>query len=355
VLIDPDGRAKVTDFGIARSLEQEGLTAAGRVLGTTDYVSPEQALGHQVTEQSDVYSLGIVLFEMLTGDVPFTGESQVAVAMKHVREPLPDVRALRPEISAALAAVVDRATRKETANRYATVSDMVHDLEEALAIEAARTGRTEGEATTVLRQLPGDTAGFAPLTLRRPRRALALALGTLAAIGAVVAILAARTEEGTRGGAAPRASGQLAAVRLAGVNDYDPPPGDGQEHSHDVREAVDDNRSTYWLTEHYNGGVLNKPGVGLYVEARQPVAAAQLAVITSLPGWTGAVYGANTVAPRLAGWTKLSSDERVGSTERFRLDTRGRRFRYYLVWITSLAAGRDQASIMELTLLAQKR
>src|ERR687889_1482018 len=100
VLIDRDGRAKVTDFGIARSLEAQGLTATGRVLGTTDYVSPEQALGHEVTGQSDLYSLGIVLFEMLTGDVPFKAENQVAVAMMHVRDDLPDVQMRRPEVSA---------------------------------------------------------------------------------------------------------------------------------------------------------------------------------------------------------------------------------------------------------------
>ena len=89
VLVDEEGSAKVTDFGIARSLEEEGLTADGRVLGTTDYVSPEQALGHDVDGQSDIYSLGIVLYEMLAGDVPFHGENQVSVAMKHVREDLP--------------------------------------------------------------------------------------------------------------------------------------------------------------------------------------------------------------------------------------------------------------------------
>ena len=115
VLIDPEGRAKVTDFGIARSLEAHGLTAPGRVLGTTDYVSPEQALGHDVTEQSDVYSLGIVLYEMLAGEVPFKADTQVAVAMKHVQDRLPDVQKLRPEISSALAAVIERATAKETA------------------------------------------------------------------------------------------------------------------------------------------------------------------------------------------------------------------------------------------------
>src|ERR1700754_1471519 len=113
VLIDEEGSAKVTDFGIARTLDEDGLTADGRVLGTTDYVSPEQALGHDVGGQSDIYSLGVVLYEMLTGDVPFHGENQVSVAMKHVREDLPDLQLMRPEVSARLAAVLDRMTDKD--------------------------------------------------------------------------------------------------------------------------------------------------------------------------------------------------------------------------------------------------
>src|SRR6187397_466868 len=117
VLIDAEGSAKVTDFGIARTLDQEGLTADGRVLGTTDYVSPEQALGHDVNGQSDIYSLGVVLYEMLTGDVPFHGENQVSVAMKHVREDLPDIAVRRPEVSASLASVLDRMTDKDLARR----------------------------------------------------------------------------------------------------------------------------------------------------------------------------------------------------------------------------------------------
>ena len=121
VLIDPEGSAKVTDFGIARSLRDDGLTADGRVLGTTDYVSPEQALGHDVDGQSDIYSLGVVLYEMLTGDVPFHGENQISVAMKHVREDLPDIQRMRPEVSATTAAVLDRMTDKDLAHRYADV------------------------------------------------------------------------------------------------------------------------------------------------------------------------------------------------------------------------------------------
>src|SRR5215218_7127674 len=156
VLIDEEGRAKVTDFGIARSLTEEGLTADGRVLGTTDYVSPEQALGQDVDPQSDLYSLGVVLFEMLTGDVPFHGENQVAVAMKHVREELPDVQLRRPEVSSALAAVVDRATEKDLGERYGSAEELIDDLAEVLGIETARTGQVTGEVTAVIRTLPAS-------------------------------------------------------------------------------------------------------------------------------------------------------------------------------------------------------
>src|SRR5918911_4490299 len=141
VLIDAEGSAKVTDFGIARTLDEDGLTSDGRVLGTTDYVSPEQALGHPVGPQSDIYSLGIVLFEMLTGDVPFHGENQVAVAMKHVREDLPDVQKRRPDVSAALAAVLDRMTCRDLNRRHRSAAQLIDDLEEALAVETARRGQ----------------------------------------------------------------------------------------------------------------------------------------------------------------------------------------------------------------------
>src|SRR3954449_3498037 len=166
VLIDPEGSAKVTDFGIARSLEEDGLTADGRVLGTTDYVSPEQALGHDVTGQSDLYSLGIVLFEMLTGEVPFRGENQVAVAMKHVREELPDIQQRRPEVSSALAAIIDRATAKDLTQRYADDAELIADLEDVMAIETARTGQATAEATTVLRTLPEPKRRRLPLRVR---------------------------------------------------------------------------------------------------------------------------------------------------------------------------------------------
>jgi serine/threonine-protein kinase len=350
VLIDGEGRAKVTDFGIARSLEQEGLTQAGRVLGTTDYVAPEQALGEPVTEQSDVYALGICLFEMLTGDVPYKAETQVAVAMKHVREPLPDVQHLRPDVSASLAAVVERATAKETRNRYAGTTEMVDDLEQALAIEVARSGRSSGEATTVLRALRGDTADFVPMRLRRPKRVLAIALLALAAAAAIVVVLASRTEPGTTGGATRDAPAGLQAIRLDGVNDYDPESEDAEEHPESVRNAIDENRSTFWDTETYQSGLegANKQGVGLYIEAGDPVAAERLDLINSVAGWRATIYAANGVPASIDGWTQVSRPFTADDVNRVELETRGRAYRYYLVWVTELD---ESAAILELSLL----
>src|SRR5207244_3302411 len=225
VLIDEEGRAKVTDFGIARSLDLETrqLTAAGRVVGTTDYVSPEQALGHDVTGQSDVYSLGIVLYEMLTGDVPFKGESSVSVAMKHVREGLPDVQTRRPEISAALAAVVERATAKDLVNRYGSISELVRDLEEALRYETARAGEVTGEATTVLAQLPSSVSG------RRSQRRLILQICAYVLVAGAIATGAALIfGQNDKGSTGSLKTGNLSTIPLAQGDGhaYDPPPGD---------------------------------------------------------------------------------------------------------------------------------
>ena len=196
VLIDQEGSAKVTDFGIARTLEEDGLTADGRVLGTTDYVSPEQALGQHVTGQSDLYSLGIVLYEMLTGEVPFRGENQVAVAMKHVREEIPDVQSKRPEVSAALAAVLETTTAKRESDRYADDTELIADLEDVLGLETARAGSVTGEVTTVLRTLPSQASQRVPLRLRHRLVALGMVLVVAAVAAAVIAFLVPRTHHG---------------------------------------------------------------------------------------------------------------------------------------------------------------
>jgi serine/threonine-protein kinase len=354
VLIDEEGSAKVTDFGIARTLDEEGLTADGRVLGTTDYVSPEQALGQRVTGQSDLYSLGVVLFEMLTGQVPFKGENQVAVAMKHVREELPDIQRLRPEVSAALAAVVDRATAKRLEDRYANDAELIADLEDALAIETARAGSATGEVTAVLRTLPAGTQRRVPFGIRhRVFAVLALLLAVLL-IGGGAAWLATRTHHGT--GPLPAKAPQQALRQVIlcescaqGFN----PLGNPINESPDASLAVDNQLNTFWDTQHYYDNKLDKAGTGIYVNASPGVVARELRILDATPGFKALVYARNDTPPLKAppgnGWTQVASPTVVGRNTTIPLNTGGASYRYYLVWITSLA-GHQQLSIDELTL-----
>jgi eukaryotic-like serine/threonine-protein kinase len=352
VLVDLEGRAKVTDFGIARALDDGSLTATGRVLGTTDYVSPEQALGEEVNEQSDIYSLGICLYEMLTGDPPFKADSQVGVAMKHVREPMPDVQRARPEVSAALAAVIERSTAKERRNRYASVSEMMWDLEQALAIEAARQGEATGEATTVLRALPDATAEIAPGRLRHPGRYAAAALLVAAAVTAAILLLATGAERGRPGSARAAPPARPVSVHLTAAQDYDPYGTDKVEHSVDAPKAIDGDGATSWTTEGYRARTLApKPGVGLYVDAGDRVPARRLDVRTPTPGFLAKVYASNVPALKGAGadtfadWGRPVASVTVEKRKRIDLATGGRAYRYYLIWIYRLPPDEDHAEI----------
>jgi eukaryotic-like serine/threonine-protein kinase len=352
VLLDMEGRAKVTDFGIARALDDGSLTATGRVLGTTDYVAPEQALGEEVTEQSDIYSLGVCLYEMLTGDVPFKADSQVGVAMKHVREPMPDVQRVRPEVSAALASVIERATSKERRNRYASVDEMMFDLEQALAIEAARQGEATGEATTVLRGLPDATGEIAPGRLRRPGRYAAAALLLAGAITAAILLLATGAERGRPGTARATPPSRIRSVHLVSAHDYDPFGTNKVEHTTDTGKAVDGDGTTSWTTEAYSTLTLGqKPGVGLYVDAGRSVPGRRLDLRSPTPGFLARIYGSNAGETQGAGadtfgdWGRPLASFTATSRKKVYLPATGRAYRYYLIWIFRLPPGKDHAEI----------
>ena len=297
-----------------------------------------------------MYSLGVVMFEMLTGEVPFRAETQVAVAMKHVKEALPDVQRVRPEVSAALASVVEHGTAKELRNRYATAADMTADLEEVLAIEVARTGEAGSEATTVLRALDSDTKGFVPVRLRNPRRWLLSVLAVVILGAGALAYLVTRTERGAGPASTPRPAG-LNGVSLgsSAANDYDP-EGDGSESPDSPQNVVDRNPSTQWDTERYENGLegVGKAGVGLFVDAGPAVPARALKVTTSTPGFTASVYGSDEVPDDIEGWTRLSAPARVGEEQTIRFDRTGR-YRRYLVWITKLPEG-NKAALQEVNL-----
>ena len=131
-LIDRDGRVRVTDFGIARAGGSE-ITRTGSVMGTAQYLSPEQAQGMDVTPATDIYSIGVILFEMLTGRVPFDGENAVAIAMKQVGEEPPVPSSINPKVSPALDAIVLKALAKDPAQRFQSAAEMSAALEAAEA------------------------------------------------------------------------------------------------------------------------------------------------------------------------------------------------------------------------------
>jgi eukaryotic-like serine/threonine-protein kinase len=149
VIVDEQAHAKVTDFGIARAGASE-MTETGSIMGTAQYLSPEQAQGHAVTATSDLYSIGVMLYEMLAGRLPFEGDSAVSIALKHLSEPPPALSQLRPDVDPALESVVMAALAKDPARRWQSAEDFAA----ALAAAGAQLGQGAGG---------GDTTAFTPM------------------------------------------------------------------------------------------------------------------------------------------------------------------------------------------------
>jgi serine/threonine protein kinase len=188
VLLTPDGTAKLVDFGIAKAFGDASpdLTATGEVLGTPRYLSPEQAAGHGATPQSDLYAVGVILYEMLAGEPPFTGPSATAVALAHQRERVPPLSKRRPDLSPALIAVVDRALAKDPSRRFASAAQMraaLHGDTADVTLPVAAV-----EPTQTYRRRPASRGRTAAPRPSRRRWVLAL-LGALLA-AALVAFLA---------------------------------------------------------------------------------------------------------------------------------------------------------------------
>jgi serine/threonine-protein kinase len=343
ILIDAEGRAKLTDFGISRQLEQDGMTATGRVLGTTDYVAPEQAMGRKVDPRTDIYSLGVVLYEMLIGQVPFAADSQVGVAMKHVNEELPDVQRRRPDVSAAVALVVERATAKDPAERYQQVSEMIDDLSTALEVEAARAGSTTGEATSVLDAVPPPKRKLSG----RARWSWAAILALLLVAGGTLVAVQLISNGDIGGGGANKGKGS--PVSIGSATDYDP-QGDGQEVGSKVELAVDgDPSGTAWETEHYESDTFAgtktgpDPGVGVYVTTSAPAKPAKLIVRTPTPGWDAEVFAAASGPPEeLSEWGEpVGTAVDAASTQEIDLNVT-EPASYFLLWFNKASEAHDQ-------------
>ena len=333
VLLNGDGRAKVTDFGIARSLDVDhGVTQTGTILGTSNYIAPEQASGQPVDAHTDVYSLGIVLYEMLTGEVPFPGESFVAIAMKHIQEPSPNVLDVRGDVPLRVAEMIDRALEKDPEHRFPTMDAFAAEIEASLA----ELDRGEDGAVTMV--VPAAQR-LQRQRQRKPVSPLPLLIGLLGALAIAAVVIGLLT---FRGGGQDAPVG--AAITIAGVAAYDP-YGDGTEHDADAPKATDGNPGTYWTTEDYNSGLegVRKAGVGLVLDATSVVQLSRITVVTDTPGFTAEIRATNIQGTP---GQKVSDSRVVSRTTRFAIDEPTPK-RFYFVWITKLAPGGHFAHVNE--------
>ena len=286
VLVTEDGIAKLTDFGIARIVEAEGvsLTKTGIVMGSSDYLAPEQAEGREVDARADVYSLGVVLFEALTGRLPFSGDNPVAVATKHVYEAPPDPRSLVPHIPTSIASACLRALAKRPGERFASADAF------ALALEG-------GADDTAIAVFEDPTTGrIGQVRPRRRSTSFVAGIAVLVLGGAGFGLWQAGVFDGSGGDQA----GSLPLVAV--LADFDPAPGDGQEKPELVPNASDGDLATAWTTEGYGtadlGGI--KPGVGLRATLASPAIVTGVRISSETPGGTVQLLGAapDVISPR---------------------------------------------------------
>ena len=309
VLIARDGIARLTDFGIARMADvdtQAGLTAADVMLGSADYLAPEQAQGGKIDGRTDVYSLGVVLYECATGQLPFTGDGFVAVAMQHVSRDVPDPRLVNPDCPAFLAGCVQRACAKEPRERFASARQMAAAL------------REQGGNTA---QMPVIASGSDGGTTSEVRRRGGLGRPIVIAVAVALAVAAAggigvyaydQLGSGSGSGGEEAVSAPLA---LAGISDFDP-EGEGRERPADVPNAADGDPESVWYTERYATADFGnlKDGVGLLLSAADGAEIDELVLDSPTPGASFQVLGqagASGVRPVLANGTTSGGEQTI--------------------------------------------
>jgi len=353
ILVDNDDRVKVADFGIAKAAAAPGsqgrpwasqdLTQSGVVVGTAKYLSPEQVNGDPVDGRADIYSLGVVLYEMLCGRTPFAGETDVAVALQHVTTPPLSPRQVRSGIPRPLEAVVLRALAKNPADRYATAADLQSAL---LSVDLG-----PDDAVPMVVRDPTPPEGSPAPSFRESERSwlypVALIVVTAVVLG-VIGVLFATTDTGQRL-LGETGSGTKRTLTVARAESFDPPPGSQAEHDEELPLVFDGDPSTAWTTETYStsrfGGL--KKGVGVVLVLDAAAQLDELTVTSPSKGWSAEIYVAD--APKAVlqpdwGDAVASKTGIDAGTTTFSLH--GRQGGAVLIWITDLGPA-NQVAVAE--------
>jgi serine/threonine-protein kinase len=317
VLVPREGPVKVTDFGIAKAAGGGDFTRTGTIVGTARYLSPEQVQGFPTDARTDVYSLGLVLYEMLAGRPAYSGDTEMATAIARLTGPPAPVVEVRPGTSPALASVLDAALQPDPTHRFPSAAAFDQALQRAAngipvtpaaprAAPVAPTATPTGAPPSARPSRPGGTrprtATRRPASRERHPWRITLFVLFLAALGTAAGLITAQLVANDSGGgsASPSDSGPVA---VANATDFDPPPGDGAENPGAVGFAVDGNPTTAWSSETYatrNLGGL-KPGVGLVLELAADADVSRVE-IDGEPGTDVQIYVADAPRATLAEW-----------------------------------------------------
>jgi eukaryotic-like serine/threonine-protein kinase len=381
ILISEDGRVKVGDFGIAKAAESADLTQEGSFIGTAKYLAPEQVEGAPVDGRTDLYSLGVVLYEMLCGRVPFEADTSSATALARLHQDPPRPRDIRPTVPREFETICLKLLARQPEQRYASATETRVALVNAGASDTPTS--TENHIVAALppsgpqppqplqrpmatplgmgpmappRPPIGDhtrvpsSGGVPPQRFRDTERnwlvptlLVVLAAVSLGVAGLLLSKSGARDlldGDGDGGNSTETTQVQAQPLTIAGVQDFDPLGNPPDEHRDEVANLTDGKGDTEWDTEWYDSQELGglKPGVGFYVTLDQAEKIEQVNLNTPSKGWSVEIYVANSPANALEGWGQpraSKSDISAGSVT-IPLDDGGVQGGAVLVWITHL-------------------